>query len=105
MLVKFTSKAHGDIIMFGDIALRLIKMMGHSGTIPGAIDAETVSFALEKLKRALEMEKEAEPEENTDEKEEDDDQKISLQIRAFPLVEMLTDSSKKESGIMWDKLG
>ncbi len=40
MIVTFRSKAHADIIMFGDIAIKLLKLMGHSGTVPGALLAE-----------------------------------------------------------------
>jgi hypothetical protein len=35
MIVTFRSKAHADIMMFGDIAVNLLKLMGHSGTVPG----------------------------------------------------------------------
>ena len=42
MLVTFSSPAYADITMFGDVAVRLIKMMGHSGTIPSALLAEDV---------------------------------------------------------------
>ncbi len=37
MLVTFTCKAYADITMFGDIALGMLRMMGHSETVPGAI--------------------------------------------------------------------
>jgi hypothetical protein len=46
MLVTFTTKTYPDITMFGDVATRLIKMMGASGTVPSAIDAAGVSNAL-----------------------------------------------------------
>lgn len=29
MLVTFTTKVHADIPMFGDVALAMLKMMGH----------------------------------------------------------------------------
>ncbi len=54
MLVTFKSDAYADIMMFGDAALRLLKMMGHSGTVPSAILAEDVPAALDRLKRAIE---------------------------------------------------
>ena len=47
MLVTFSSPVSADITMFGDVALRLIKLMGHSGTIPGALAAEDVAPALQ----------------------------------------------------------
>jgi len=32
--------------MFGDVALAMLKMMGHTATVPGAILAEDVPAAL-----------------------------------------------------------
>ena len=57
MLVTFTSKAYADITMFGDVALGMLRMMGHSETVPGAILAEDVPAALDRLKRAIEAAK------------------------------------------------
>jgi Domain of unknown function (DUF1840) len=42
--------------MFGDVAEHLLKMMGHSGTIPSAISAKDVPAVLERLKNAVESE-------------------------------------------------
>ena len=44
MLVTFTTKAYADITMFGDVALAMLKMMGHSATVPGAILAEALTL-------------------------------------------------------------
>ena len=54
MLVTFTCPAYADITMFGDVAIRLLKMMGHSGTVPGALLAEDVPAALQRLEAAIE---------------------------------------------------
>ena len=48
MLVTFTTDAYADITLFGDVALALLKMMGHSATAPGAILAEDVPAATDK---------------------------------------------------------
>ncbi len=53
MLVTFTTKAYADITMFGDVAVSLLKMMGHSGTVPGAILAADVPAALGRLTAAI----------------------------------------------------
>jgi hypothetical protein len=37
MLVTFTTDAYADITMFGDVVHTMLKMMGHSGTVPGAL--------------------------------------------------------------------
>ena len=36
MIVKFSTRA-GALTMHGDAAVTLLKAMGHSGTVPGAI--------------------------------------------------------------------
>jgi len=53
MLVTFTSDAYADITMFGDVAVALLKVMGHSGTVPSAIVAEDVPAALSRLTAAI----------------------------------------------------
>ena len=53
MLVTFSNRLSGDITMFGDIAVQLLKLMGHSGTVPSALNAEDVPTALANLQNAL----------------------------------------------------
>jgi len=52
MLVKFESEV-GSVTMFGDIAVTLLKMMGHSGTVPSALLAKDIPAAAGQLKSAL----------------------------------------------------
>jgi hypothetical protein len=59
MLVTFTTKAYADITMLGDVAIAMLKMMGHSGTVPGAIRAEEVPEALSRLTAAIDAKKPA----------------------------------------------
>lgn len=101
MLVTFSTPAYADITMFGDVAIRMLKMMGHSATIPGAILAEDVPPALERLKAAIEAEQQLPEQENED--EEDDEPAVSLSHRALPLTELLDAAAKSESNVMWDK--
>ena len=102
MLVRFTCEAHGDVIMFGDIAKRLLSMMGHSGTIPSAIATEDVPAVLERLKQALESVRETVVEEEPDTDEEQvKEPPISISVRAFPLIELLTAAAKEECSVMW----
>lgn len=104
MLVTFKSKVYGEFTMFGDIAERLLKMMGHSGTIPSAISAVDVPAALKRLKSAIDAEKNAAAEETGDtEDEENEEPVVSLEIRAYPLIEMLTAAANSHSNVMWYK--
>lgn len=106
MLIRFRSDAYADIIMFGDIAQRLLKMMGHSGTVPSAILADEVPAALDRLKRAIEPEKEEAKQKVSEEKPGNDnvDQSVSLAYRALPLIELLTAAAKKKRDVMWEKM-
>lgn len=101
MLVTFSCPAYADITMFGDVALRLLKMMGHSGTVPSALVAADVPAALERLQAAVEKERQS-PEPQTPAQEEDDEPPVSLPHRALPLIELLKAAAKAECNVMWD---
>lgn len=99
MLIKFKSDAYENITMLGDIAQRLLKMMGHSGIVPGAMVADEIPQALKHLKEAIDREQKNNP----SHPEEDDDQ-VSLANRAYPLVQLLTAAAKKNCNVRWDKV-
>lgn len=101
MLVTFTCPAYADITMFGEIAIQLLKMMGHSGTVPSAIDAEDIPAALQRLESAVQAETQTAG--NTAQPGEDDEEPtVSLAHRALPLIELLKAAAKQECSVMWD---
>ena len=97
MLVTFTTEAYADITMFGEVALSMLKMMGHSGTVPGAILAADVPAALQHLSAAINAEKAKSPavDKNSDE------QLVSTANRALPLINLLAAAAKAEADVMW----
>lgn len=98
MLVTFTSDAHENITMFGDVAVQLIKMMGHSGVVPSAILADDVPAALERLKRSIQKEKEGcLSHDNLDENE----PPVRLAHRALPLLQLLQNAVKQHCDVLW----
>ncbi len=99
MLVTFKTKAYADITMFGDVALTLLKMMGHSGTVPSAIEAEDIPAALEQLRTAIGLDKSAE---SSDEKDDDGQPKIGIAKRALPLIELLDAAVKAKTYVIWE---
>jgi hypothetical protein len=101
MLVIFTSNAHSDIMMFSDVAEKLIEMMGHSGTMPGAIAAKDVLEVLERLQKALAFHEKESPDAHQHDDEENKEIKVGLASRAFPLIEMLKDAAKAKEPVMW----
>jgi len=98
MLVTFTTDAYADITMFGDVAVALLKMMGHSGTVPSAILAADVPAALSQLTTAIEA---ASTAPSVDEDDEDEPQ-VSLPNRAIPLISLLTAAAKEGCDVMWE---
>lgn len=97
MLVTFTTKAYADITMFGDVGLDMLKMMGHSATVPGAILAADVPAALNRLTAASATEKSPQAVEDKDA----DEPAVSMNHRALPLIELLAAAAKAGSDVMW----
>lgn len=95
MLVTFSCDAHANVLMFGDIAITLLKMMGHSGTVPSALLAEDVPAALNRLQAAIDALKPAKPAGDAD------DQSVSLSKRALPLISLLTAAAREKADVMW----
>ncbi len=101
MLVTFSTDAYANITVFGDVAAQLLKMMGHSGAIPGAILGSEVGGALSKLKQGVADSPSGTTtnSENRDSDEQESD--VSLKNRALPLIELLSAADAKKSDVMW----
>lgn len=102
MLVRFDSRV-GGFTMFGEPAVELLKMMGHSGTVPSALLAKDIPQALARLEAALAaLPPEAAPA-RTKPEDEGAASKVSLRQRAYPLTELLARAARAGSDILWDK--
>lgn len=101
MLVTFKCKAYANITMLGDVAIRLLKLMGHSGIVPGSILAKDVPEALSLLQSALQKTEENE-DQVTSLHNNEGESEVSLALRAFPLVELLTQAVQEKCNVMWD---
>ena len=103
MLVTFRTKAYANITMFGDVAVRLLKLMGHSGTVPSAILPEDIPAALQRLQTAVASEEATEVDKRAyDENREPKGESVSLKNRAFPLIELLEAAQRENVSVMWD---
>lgn len=103
MLVTFTCSAYADITMFGDVAVQLLKMMGHSGTVPGAFRAEDIPVALEKLQRGIDATPPLPPDNAGDNAGDDDEESVSLRHRALPLIDLLKAAAQADSVVIWEQ--
>ena len=104
MLIKFSCKNHASVIIFGEVGLKLIKMMGHSGTVPSTFLAQDVPEALLQLMSSVEQEKRHLIESNEANEEQDkSEQNITIVDRAYPLIELLNSAVQGKCDVMWDK--
>jgi hypothetical protein len=102
MLVRFDSRV-GGFTMFGDVAVQLLKMMGHSGAVPSALLAKDIPQALARLRAAVA----ALPPESAPVRKPPADEpeaaKVSLRQRAHPLIELLGRAAQADCDVLWDK--
>ena len=111
MVVKFSTR-FGQVVMFGDSALALLRLGGHSGAVPGAILAADLPGFLQQLQRGLERHgQEPSPAPSTppdaasteQEPGQERERPVSLRLRAVPLVELVETSIRRGSDLMWDR--
>src|SRR5687768_12729359 len=107
MLITFTTKAHPDVVMFGDIAGQLLKAMGESADPPGILRGENIKIASDKLRAHLQMlpaENTRPPDDATAKSEEEIKQRLNyvgLKNRALPLLELMDAAYRKNSDVIW----
>ena len=109
MLIRFTSEV-GGFVMFGDVALKLLRMSGHSGAVPGAIGVEDMAQALLRLEDAVRVQNTAHENDTLGSTSHDDQRSdgdkggaasVSLAQRAFPLLELMRRASAEGCAIQW----
>jgi hypothetical protein len=100
MMVQFDSEV-GGFSMFGDSAVQLLKMMGHSGTVPSAILAADIPQALARLESALAAYREPPEPEPDPEAERQGEPRVPLRVRAYPLIDLLRRAAQHQVDVMW----
>ena len=84
--------------MFGDVAVPLLKAMGMSGDLPGAILASDIPKALQRLQKGAPA---SASDPHAAKVEAEDDPQISLHKRAVPLIDLLERSARQGSDVSW----
>jgi Domain of unknown function (DUF1840) len=113
MLVTFRSTATETITMFENVAVDLLKLMGASGRIPGALAPEDVPPALQRLERSIEQaqigshaETPARPADNEDWTDEEEDERreppVAIATRAVPLISLMRRAAAANAEVMWE---
>jgi hypothetical protein len=108
VIVKFSTR-FGVLTMHGEAAIALLRAMGHTGTVPGAILAADLPDALARLERVIEIAGDSNPTpappraDDDDEDERDREPVITLRKRALPLIDMLRTAIARDSDLMWER--
>jgi hypothetical protein len=110
MLVQFSTR-NGHLIMQGEPAQALLRMGGHTGTVPGAVLAADLSAFASRLRESLQTQGEQPspdlPARKTERSGREDDERperpVSLKLRAVPLLEMIDTAIRRQSDLMWDR--
>jgi len=104
MLVTFKTEAYANITMFGDVAVALLKLMGHSVSIPGALMPEDIPAAIERLKAGVALNPDAplDPQSDAQQGAEDEGSHVSLAHRALPLIELLEAAQSQNELVIWE---
>lgn len=90
--------------MFGDVAVTLLKMAGHSGTVPGALLAGDIPAALARLEHAAAASPEGTGQSSVRPGGDDDaSPPVGLGLRAYPLVQMLKAAATQGCDVMWEE--
>lgn len=105
MPITFKSKYSPDILMLESVGRELIRLMGHSGSLPGSLAAQDIPAALARLEtavaggstRALQADH---PQVQDDDKREP---AISAAHRAGPLITMLQTAAREAEHVIWDR--
>ena len=108
MLVRFSTR-HGQLVMLGEPAVALLRLGGHSGSVPGAVLAADLPAFLERLRGGLELRGDEPspppPQADPDGRDEDPprERPVSLRHRAVPLLDMVQTAIARASDLMWDR--
>lgn len=103
MLITFHSKASASITYFGDVAITLLQMMGHSGTVPGALPAAAIPAAIARLQQGLAAAAPDQPGDRPDSGTTDAAPSVALPRRALPLMQLLSASALQKCDVLWEK--
>lgn len=107
MIVTFRSQASGDVIMFGDVARHMMKIMGKDASEKGIVTVEQLPDAIARLRAALAADKADHaravnadwPQSELESRSES--VPVSLTQRVVPLLELLERSLRKNKPVIW----
>ena len=108
MIVTFKSAACADVIYFGDVAQRMMELMGKDVSEKGIVTVEQLPDAIARLKAAIAADKARHRQQVLDEEPGNEAAPgggtrpvVSLTQRAVPLLALLEDSLGEKKPVVW----
>ncbi|AUN95937.1 DUF1840 domain-containing protein [Pseudazoarcus pumilus] len=111
MVVTFKSRAAADVIMLGDHAHALLRILGKDADArQGILTAEQLPDAIAALQAAIEADRERDRQRQNEPEDENEDEPpptgigaaVSLHQRGWPLLEMLRQSLDADKPVTWE---
>lgn len=108
MMITFQSQAAGDVMMFGDVAKQMLKIIGKEPADAGIVTVAQLPAAIAALKDAIAADRAGGTEhsasgqaKNETEPDAGEDLFVSSSQRAQPLLELFEWSLKAEKPVLW----
>lgn len=101
MTITFKSRAGADLLMFGEDAKDMMRLMEKDVAEMGIVTVASIPMAIQKLREAADNSPPPEPvseQENTDD---DVEEPVTLAQRVFPLLDLLERSLKAKVPVVW----
>lgn len=108
MLITFKSEGLGDVMMFGDAAMRLLEIMAKEPSDKGIITVEQLPAAIGRLQRAVagdraqhQIAASANAQADDGDGPDGEGENVDLARRAWPLLGLLEQAVKEEHPVVW----
>jgi hypothetical protein len=107
MVVKFSTR-FGQVLMLGEPAVALLRLGGHSGTVPSAVLTADLPQLLARLREGLAVHGDAfspapPPRDPADDRDDPRDRPVTLRQRAVPLLDLIETAVRQHSDLMWER--
>jgi hypothetical protein len=111
MLIKFTSKAASEVLMYKDHAKRILDLL-HKNADRGVITAQEAAKAVELLEQEIAESRRHPPSDEVrrdvtahhrdeEDNEHEEVETVSFATRAYPLLEMLRAARDQRHDVLW----
>jgi len=104
-VITFQSDASGDVMMFDEVAHRMMDLMGKEHTQRGVVTVEQMPECIARLKAAIAEDRAKAVAQTHGEAGEGEESflaaRVSLAQRAIPLVELLERSLERQKPVLW----